>query len=455
MLRIPLSLWLALAFVTSAPCAAQQITLDEGNLLTYRGKLAAVKGDPNESLKTFELQLLVGSKTDNNRAVYWALSENLRGSWPWIDQIGQLQAGVLGQVTGGRQPTLFYDRGDGTSTVGLLFPILKRGTAWKEGQIWTEGRLNYRVGELARAAGRDAWQVSVRSPIGPKRSLSVDAESSLIVSMTETVFIGPGRKHRLQMDLVKSRQLNEAQFQQSRESFTLLLKLRKQLGRTESRAKADWDAKQMTLINEQLTAAARLASDGPLEGIVRAARNDTRFQQSRSTSIKDLKAGLVGREVPRFTLAANRGEGISEADLAGSVTVLHFWGYRDTPLIEPYGQAGYLDFLFRRYKKAGLKVYGVSVDERLATAETRQKALRSSRKFSGFMNLSYRLLWDDGKVLTLFGDPQRLGAKLPLFVVIGADGKVLHYHVGAYEVDRNVGLLELDTLVKRALDNRG
>ena len=106
-------------------------------------------------------------------------------------------------------------------------------------------------------------------------------------------------------------------------------------------------------------------------------------------------------------------------------------------------------------KAAGLKVYGVTIDERLGDDETRRAALRSAGKLRSFMNLSYPLLWDEGTTLALFGDPRRLGAKLPLFVVIGRDGRVLHYHPGTYEVDRDEGLSELDALVKQALDSRG
>ena len=45
--------------------------------------------------------------------------------------------------------------------------------------------------------------------------------------------------------------------------------------------------------------------------------------------------------------------------------MLHFWEYRDQPLKEPYGQVGYLEFLFQKRKEEGVKVYGVAVDGRL------------------------------------------------------------------------------------------
>lgn len=45
------------------------------------------------------------------------------------------------------------------------------------------------------------------------------------------------------------------------------------------------------------------------------------------------------------------------------MVVLHFWTYRDAPLEEPYGQVGYLDFLYRKRSDAAT-VIGVHVDEK-------------------------------------------------------------------------------------------
>ena len=71
------------------------------------------------------------------------------------------------------------------------------------------------------------------------------------------------------------------------------------------------------------------------------------------------------------------------------------------------------------------------------------------------MNLSYPVLADQARGIRQFGDPRVTGAKLPLFVVIGKDGKVAHYHVGTYEVDRDRGLEELDTIINKALAGSG
>ncbi len=70
------------------------------------------------------------------------------------------------------------------------------------------------------------------------------------------------------------------------------------------------------------------------------------------------------------------------------------------------------------------------------------------------MNLGYPILLDNGTLLKEFGDPRVLGAGLPLYVVIGPDGKVAHYFVGHYEVHRNEGLKQLDAVLSDVLNSK-
>jgi hypothetical protein len=64
------------------------------------------------------------------------------------------------------------------------------------------------------------------------------------------------------------------------------------------------------------------------------------------------------------------------------------------------------------------------------------------------------VLLDGGTILKQFGDPRIVGAELPLWVVIGPDGTIAHYHVGFYDVDRNEGLKRLDAAVQEAAEAR-
>jgi hypothetical protein len=158
--------------------------------------------------------------------------------------------------------------------------------------------------------------------------------------------------------------------------------------------------------------------------------------------------------VEDFSINGLGDDALSLDALKGQVTVLHFWDYRDEPLKEPYGQVGYLDFMYHRRRPDGLQVYGVAVDGRLADEKTRGAAERSVKKLRAFMNLSYPVVLDSGGFVKLFGDPRLVGANLPLFVVVGPEGKIIHYHVGHYDVHQDQGLKELDQVVQGALESK-
>ncbi|HUG89257.1 MAG TPA: hypothetical protein VML55_00385, partial [Planctomycetaceae bacterium] len=132
---------------------------------------------------------------------------------------------------------------------------------------------------------------------------------------------------------------------------------------------------------------------------------------------------------------------------------LHFWKYHDDPLTEPYGQVGYIEFLKAQFqrRKLDVAVFGVAVDPRLGDPAARGAAVRQVRKLAEFMNLSYPIAADDGTLLKKFGDPRRVGADLPLWIVLTPDGKVAHYKTGYYEIKPDQGLEELQESVFRVI----
>ena len=152
-----------------------------------------------------------------------------------------------------------------------------------------------------------------------------------------------------------------------------------------------------------------------------------------------------------FKLA--NGSTIPAADIQGKVVVLHFWEYRNENVLEPYGQTGYLEFLNHdmKRKKLVVKVIGVNVDPRVAERENSGAAIQSMRKFKEFMNLEYDVAVDDGTILGQYGDPRTLGSPLPLWIVIGHDGKIAHYHIGYYTIKPDEGLKQLNEAVVAAL----
>jgi thiol-disulfide isomerase/thioredoxin len=161
----------------------------------------------------------------------------------------------------------------------------------------------------------------------------------------------------------------------------------------------------------------------------------------------------MGKTLTKTGFQTLRGSDFSDEKLNGGVVVLHFWGYQDKPLREPYGQVGYLDFLYRKYNDKGLKVFGIVADPKLEDENLRALSLRSARKFVSFMNVGYPVLVDNESYLRkVLGDPRAAGARLPLFLVLDKQGKIVHYHVGFYEIDRDRGLRELDAEVVKALE---
>jgi hypothetical protein len=104
--------------------------------------------------------------------------------------------------------------------------------------------------------------------------------------------------------------------------------------------------------------------------------------------------------------------------------------------------------LSRKHASKGVLIYGVNVDPRLGDDETRRSSIAAAKRLKTFMNLSFPILLDDGALLKRIGDPRTGGGKLPLFLVVGKDGKIAEYRAGLYDVQANTGLAELDGVIE-------
>jgi peroxiredoxin len=156
---------------------------------------------------------------------------------------------------------------------------------------------------------------------------------------------------------------------------------------------------------------------------------------------------MTGKAAPAIRLKTLEGEAVPAADLAGKIVLLHFWTYQGDPFPpEPYGQVGFLDYLYHRRNKLGLRVYGVAIDSKSADRGQLPAVARSVRKLQSFMNLTYPVVVDDG-TLEKLGDPERVGAKLPLWVLIDPKGTVVQYKVGNYVIKADEGLSQLDQAI--------
>ncbi len=275
----------------------------------------------------------------------------------------------------------------------------------------------------------------------------IDEQSPLLVAMSQRVILGRGDEYLLKLELVGAEQIDPQTSAAVYQAFEAALALRGKLGRPRQSLEINWKPQELVLLEQALPDAERAATGTALAKVLASAARDLKLQAGRSDAIAELAAKQLGGQVEPFEIRGFGDESLKDEDFSGNVTVLHFWEYRDEPLKEPYGQVGYLDFLNHRRKAGDVRIYGIAVDGRLADDATRPAAQRSVRKLKEFMNLSFPVLLDSGGMLKKFGDPRVLGATLPLFVVIGRDGKIAHYHVGQYEVHQDQGLKELDEAV--------
>jgi peroxiredoxin len=230
-----------------------------------------------------------------------------------------------------------------------------------------------------------------------------------------------------------------------------LLGIQKELKRKPDTTRPELTVVQIRAVQSQI---ARLASEAratPFAALVAAISKDISGQSKRAASVGDLAKQKIGKPAPAFSLESIDGKTIDSKSLAGKIVVLHFWGYKGDKLVEPYGQVGYLDFLYGKRRRLGVEVIGVAVNPSFDNPQARRASLRSVKKIREFMNLGYPVTTDSGKVLELFGDPRRLDAKLPLWVVIDSKGQVADYKVGFYRIKVDEGLRQLDETVIRLI----
>ena len=426
--------------------------LETGTQLTYSGTMTGVKDDGNPAVKKFTLTLVKLSGEGDADELLWTLEETGRGGWLWLDRFGRWTVAAGRRDEGAAGPALLYERAEGQSVVPLIAPVFAAERTLEKGAAWSEERLDYQVSGEATKAGQACWEIDVRSPYGHKRTLWVAKDSPLVVAVRETVFIGQGEEHKLQLELTETRQLPASEMGQLASALEMWNDLRKSLAWQPRTRRDELNKEQLATLKGELPKIAERAAVGPLASIAAAALRDATGQRNRAGAVAALRDKIIGQSLTDLKLTDVTGKPITAEELKGQVVVLHFWHYRDTPLEEPYGQVGYLDFLLRRRGESGVKVIGVSlVEEQFGEEGNRRAAAASARKLKSFMNLSYPICLDDGSLLNRVGDPRVAAGKLPLFVVIGKDGKVAEYHAGLYDVKANEGLAELDALIAKLL----
>lgn len=450
--RIRTAICLAVALVSLSACADE---LSPGLRLSYRGHIARqAREAENQVEKTFEIEFIVAERKPDSTRLVWLLSESGRGRWTWADRSGSWTLDRDLASAAGDAPALLYDRDGHDEILALFCPLLAAPAELKPETTWNVGKSRYVVAASEPTGGREAWRIEQSNDYGRKATLWLDQAKPVIAKISQRVFMGQGEEYELAAELVSAEPLTSAELDSLVADAERFAALRESIGRAPRDPAPNLTAAQTKKLRQALPEVESGVRIPFFQELARATRADLDEQGALSDKLAGLEKEQLGRAVDDFALSPARGREPIHVATRGAVTVLHFWEYRDEPLKEPYGQVGYLDFLAGKRAADGVRVFGIAVDARFADEATRATALRGVHRLLEFMSLSYPVLLDDGALLKQFGDPRQLGATLPLFVVIGPDGKIAHYYVGHYEVDRNAGLKALDAQVTRALESR-
>ncbi|MGE5195274.1 MAG: redoxin domain-containing protein [Deltaproteobacteria bacterium] len=447
----------ALLSLLAVPFLAGPFDDDAAVELRYTGALAkAGRAADDTAVKRFNLYCLVIREPEGARRIAFHLNERGGGGWAWPERFGVLALDRELKPQSGGAIRLLYEYEGNPLVIPLPLPVPAFAGMLKAGAKWNEGKEAWEVLRTQKIQKRNCWQVQASTGFGRKRTLAIDVESPLVVGLDERVFVGQGDEHVLTMQLDSMKPLDADQLAHDALVLPALLKLQSDLQRGENESRPELSEAQLKVAGDALPQLQKESADTPFSALVSAINKDLKAQLQRTDEVAKLAEKFVGKPAPKFALKlADKTEVSSEA-LLDKIAVLHFWEYQGEPLVEPYGQVGYLDFLYGKRRKLGVQVYGVAVDARSGEAQSAPAALKSIQKLKNFMNLSYPIAIDDGKLLARFGDPTRYGAKLPLWVVIGPDGKIAHFHAGFYKINPDEGLRELDdVLVKLIREQKG
>ena len=425
-------------------------------LLTYSGQMVGEKGDPAATTKRFTLAAVRDGRNEGG-ILHWIVVEDGRGAIPWPHSYGSSQwmdgngLNLQAATASRNNPQLLYKNEDLKAFVAVALPQLADGEKLNEESIWKQGPVTYRVTERQSVEGQQTWRVLGFTNFGVKRTFWVNDEG-YIVRLRENVTIGRGDRFDLEYDLKNVEKLDDNARGKVLTAFDVFNKFRTKVDIEKLEKEIVWDDEQLEVFREDMDRLVSVSVDTPLNAVARLAQTDLKAQKGRSGGVATLMTRAIGKVVEEPGFELYRGSGYSDDALIDNITVLHFWEYRSSPLEQPYGQVGYLDFLYRKYKEEGVNVVGVVSNALLEDPAERSRVRVNARKFASFMNLSFPIVADVKGYIGKIGDPRGAGAKLPLFIVLDQKGRIVHYKAGYYEVDRDLGLKSLDSVVKELLE---
>ncbi|HCD01003.1 MAG TPA: hypothetical protein DER64_10790 [Planctomycetaceae bacterium] len=412
--------------------------------LRFTGTLGPRRTTLKAPEKKFTLYCLVDRKT---ATADFVIEEQGPGRWAWPERFGKV--GLVGATKPGIR--VLYDH-DGTLYPQVLQrPVFEYPEKLKPGTSWTVERTKYNVAGSQSKKNRQCWRVELTNRFGRSGSVWVEKSTGLVVAASRRIVMGQGDEFVLDIELASQNPVDEKRLATLGKPLATLLGIQKTLKRKPNSTRPELTAAQIKAAQAKIGQLSGEARSTPFASLVAAIQKDLSGQSKRAASVGELAKQKMGKPAPSFKLSTIDRKTIDSKSLAGKIVVLHFWSYKGDQLVEPYGQVGYLDFLHGKRRRLGVSVIGVAVNPSLENPRTARAALPSVKKLREFMNLDYPVAIDGGKVLDSFGDPRRLDAKLPLWVVIDAEGKVAGYKVGFYRIKADEGLRQLDELLIRLI----
>ena len=410
----------------------------------FTGSLAQGTDD-QAILRKFEVQLVLGANQP-----FFCVLDDVRTGCPWPESYGRLSAGRGDGATGerlGPEPHLVYSYSGNLYSIPLPFLMLNVPSGSAEAAGWNHAGWKLTVLGRRTVDESECWVIEAKEQRGRRQNLIVDASTGLLKQAQCDVFMGQGDQFRLTLRLNSVKSVEPELVAKIEQISEVLLGLQSDLGRRPDSQVSELSDRQVLAVLEVQSSLQTLSVGTPFQELVTRISNDLQRQSRRMNATANRAGQLKDAQSPEFSLNVLNGGVIDSRGLRGKVVVLHFWDYRDQPLSEPYGQTGYLDFLFNQRRKLGVQVIGVATGADMQTADGLARGKRAARKLAEFMNLTYPITFDDGSLLRALGDPRDSSGQLPLWVVLTPDGKIAHYHAGFYEVDVARGLKELDAVV--------
>ncbi|MDC0262059.1 redoxin domain-containing protein [Planctomycetaceae bacterium] len=440
------------ALLLFSACCVAVSSAEEMTEIRYAGKLNQHKrGEDPTMVKEFSLLSIVEGQDNSINTLFWRVND--QAGWPWSESFGW-SATDANQNQGVRDPGLLHDY-DGQPWPIPLPPVYLPADHRASGKSWTVDRLKYEVQKDSKNFREQATTtVLVTTNFGRAQELRYDPKTGMLLHAQIKLFLGRGDEFSMTLEQSEQNSLSSTTQEKVIAGLGYLQEMQKQLDRGKRMVRPELGAEQIAVVTSLLPKLDKVTENTPLQPLTIDIHRDLKTQQERQSGVEKLAAQLIGQQAPVLNLKLLNGEIVDPETLNDKIIVLHFWKYQDDPLQEPYGQVGYLDYLNGKRGKLGVKFLGVAVNSEFSDPKGSRRIMLAVKKLVSFMNIGYDIVRDNGSLLKKFGDPRESGAKLPLWVVIGADGKIKHYKVGYYDVNPREGLKELDAAIIKEIKAR-